>query len=113
MPNTAFAISAAFLAAAFSTPSLARSESCAEYAAQYNALIDTQKTITQRLKASKECSAEFFEASAQTSRAYLMRADVSRKIIAECPQLKVISAVELVGLANKMTDTSQRLKALC
>lgn len=93
--------------------SSAKADTCSDYAAKYNALLDSQKTITQRLKAAKECSAEFFQASTETSESYLARAEISRRIVAECPTMKPVSAEELIGLATKMTETSKRLKGVC
>jgi len=92
--------------------SAAHADTCSDYAAKYNTLLDSQKTITHRLKAAKECSAEFFQASAETSESYA-RAEISRRIVAECPTMKPVSAEELIGLATKMTETTKRLKGVC
>lgn len=89
------------------------SDTCAQHAQRYNDLLDGQKPITERLKAAKECSAEFFRASEETAQSYRSRAAVSRSIVAECPAMKVVPEHELIALAAKMEETARKLKGLC
>lgn len=88
-------------------------QSCGQHANEYNRLIDAQKVTTERLKAAKECSAEFFRAGDETAEAYRRRAAISRSIAAECPSLRVVPEQELLGLAVKMEETTRKLKGLC